>query len=95
MMLEMRAAHRIRCPLDILPSDDSTPIRESRRYTLGLLAVEPTASPGPLRPSLSIIGIPGAEGTGPPTERPYVPSSQDPVLIRILSPANRTGLIST
>jgi hypothetical protein len=75
---------------------EDTSIIESRRYTLGLLAAEPTTPPdGPLKPSRSILGIPGAEGTGPPTERLYAPSSPVPVLIRILSPANRTGLIST
>ena len=90
------ASHRIRCPLDISPSGEpteDTSIIESRRYTLGLFVAEPTG--GPLKPSLSILGTPGAGGIGPPTEIPDPPSSPDPVLIRILSPANRTGLIST
>ena len=86
----MHASHRIRCPLDTSPSCESTgdtSIAESRRYTPGL------------KPSLSILSIPGAEGTGPPAGVPDTPSSpvpaSVPVRIRVFSPANRTGLIST
>lgn len=92
----MWASHRIRCPLDISPSGDATgdtSIIESRRYTPGLPVADPPG--GPLKASLSILGTPGAGGIGPPAELPYAPSSTAPALIRVLSPANRTGLIST
>lgn len=86
----MCVSHRIRCPLDISPSGDATgdtSIIESRRYTPGLPVADLPG--GPLKASL---GTPGAGGIGPP---PYAPSSPAPALIRVLSPANRTGLIST